>query len=115
MSNSTDLSYIKTLEDLQAMQIMVKLRLKEREKDLAERLHKVPQEAIKATVGAVLPSFISKKVTGMSFSILTSAVRLLFNRKGAKKDDIKNDMLSSAKKLGLFSLIRSAYNLWAKK
>lgn len=114
MSNSTDLSYIKNLQDLQAMQVMVKLRVKEREKDLAERLHKLPHEAIKSTVGAVLPSFISKRVTGASFSILTSAVKLLFSRK-SKKDGIKDDMLSSAKKLGLFSLLRSAYNLWAKK
>lgn len=114
MSNKTDLSYIKNMKDLQAMQVMVKLRVLEREKDLKERLHALPKQSLKAATAAVVPSFLAKKVTGSSFNILTGAVRLLFSRRN-KKEGIKTDMLSSAKKLGVFSLLRTVYTAWAKK
>ncbi len=115
MSNKIDLSHINTLEDLRAMQVMVKLRVKEREKDLQERLHKVPQEAVKATVGAVVPAFLNNKVAGTTWSILKGSAGLLFRKKGNAADGIKKNVVSSAKQLGLFTLLKTAYGLWNKK
>lgn len=114
MSNKTDLSYINNLKDLQAMQVMVRLRVQEREKDLKQRLHELPQQTLKAATAAILPSFLAKRVTSSSVNILTGAIKLLFSRKN-KKEGIKGDMLSSAKKLGVFSLLRAAYTAWVKK
>jgi hypothetical protein len=114
MSNSTDFSYIKTIEDLRAMQVMVKLRIKEREKDLAERLQKVPEETFKATVGAIVPAFLNNKVAGTTMAIVKAAIGLLF-RKKSKRGDAKDNLLSYARQLGIFSLLRAAYNLWKKK
>ncbi len=115
MSNKTDLSYINTLEDLRAMQVMVRLRVKEREKDLQERLHKVPQEAVKATVGAVVPAFLNNKVAGITWSILKGSTGLLFRKKGDTADSIKENVVSSAKQLGVFTLLKTAYTMWRKK
>ena len=115
MSSKTDLSHIKTLEDLRATQAMVRFRVKEREKDLEERLHKLPRETIKATVGAVVPAFLNNKVAGTTWSILKGSLGLLFRKKGDAKDNIKENVVSSAKQLGLFTILKTAYNLWNKK
>ncbi|HWB26639.1 MAG TPA: hypothetical protein VG738_14240 [Chitinophagaceae bacterium] len=114
MRNNKDLSYINTLEDLQAMQVLVKLRIKEREKDLAERLHKLPQETLKAAVGAVVPSFLDNKVTGIAISVLRASLGLIFKRKSSRSA-VKENIFSSAKKLGLFAVLRAGYNLWKNK
>lgn len=115
MSSKTDLSHINTIEELRSTQVMVKLRIKEREKDLAERLHKVPQEAVKATVGAVVPAFLNNKVASITWTILKGSAGLLFRKKGHAANDIKENVVSSAKQLGLFTLLKTAYSLWSKK
>lgn len=114
MSSKKDLSYINTIEDLHAMQTVVKLRIKEREKDLVERMHKLPQETVKATVGAVVPAFLNNKVAGITWGLLRGSVGLLFRKKSAASD-IKQNMFSSAKKLGLFTALKTVYNLLSKK
>ncbi len=111
MSNNLDHSFIKNMEDLQAMQVMVKLRIVEREKDLGKRLKQLPKETVKAATAAVVPSFLAKKISGSGIGLLTGAVGLLFNRKPSSKKDI----VSSAKNLGVFALLRAGYNLWRKK
>jgi hypothetical protein len=114
MSNKKNFSYINTIEDLHAMQTVVKLRIKEREKDLVERMQKLPQETIKATVGAVVPAFLNNRVAGTTWSILKGSLGLLFRKKGAS-DSLKENVFSAAKKLGLFTALKAAYNLWSKK
>lgn len=111
MSNNNDHSFIKNMEDLQAMQVMVKLRILEREKDLGKRIKQLPKETVKAATAAVVPSFLANKISGSGVGLLTGALGFLFNRKSASK----KDMVSSAKKLGLFSLLRAGYGMWSKK
>lgn len=111
MSNNIDHTFIKNMEDLQAMQVMVKLRILEREKDLGKRIKLLPKETVKAATAAVVPSFLASKISGSGMGLVTSAMGLLFNRKSSSK----KDMVSSAKKLGVFSLLKAGYSLWRKK
>jgi len=113
-SSKQDLSYINTIEDLHALQAMVKLRIKEREKDLLERLQKLPQESIKATVGAVVPAFLNNRVAGTTWSILRGSIGLLFKKKTAGSE-LKDNIFASAKKLGLFTGLKALYKLWNRK
>lgn len=111
MSNNSEHQFIKNLEDLQAMQVMVKLRVLEREKDLGKRLRQLPKETVKAATAAVVPSFLANKISGSGIGLVTGALGLLFNRKSASK----KNLVSSAKNLGVFSLLRAGYNFWRKK
>jgi len=111
MSNNVNHSFIKNMEDLQAMQVMVKLRILEREKDLGKRIKQLPKETVKAATAAVVPSFLANKISGSGIGLVTGALGLLFN----KKSSAKKNIVSSAKNLGVFSLLRAGYNLWSKK
>jgi len=111
MNNKVNHSFIKNMEDLQAMQVMVKLRIAEREKDLGARIKQVPKETLKAATAAIVPSFLANKISGSGIGLITGALGLLFKRKSSSKKDI----VSSAKSLGVFSLLRAGYNLWRKK
>ncbi len=110
-----DHSYIHNMEDLEAMKVMLKIRIKDRERDLAERLHNLPQETIKATIGGVVPFFLRNKVAGTTWQLVRGSLGLIFGKNAGSKTGIKESLLSSAKKLGLFTLLKTAIGLWKKK
>ncbi|HVX49531.1 MAG TPA: hypothetical protein VHB48_05210 [Chitinophagaceae bacterium] len=114
MNNSNELAQLKTFDDLHRMQLMVRARVKEREKDLAERFKQLPAEALRAGIEAILPPFLSKRVTGMGIGVFRAITALIFNRKN-KGQTVKDNILSSAKQLGLFSLAKAAYALLKRK
>jgi hypothetical protein len=113
--NSRDLSYIDNLEDLQAQIKSVKITVKQKEKDLEERWNRLPQETLKSTVGAVVPFFLNNTVAAKTFNIIKTAGSLFFSRSAKEKGNIKETLFASAKQLGLFTLLRTAYNIWRKK
>jgi len=108
--SSKDLSYIHTLEELKATKAMVKLRVEEREADLKERLESLPRETIKATVGSVVPYFLSNKVASTSWQVAKGISGLIFRRKDASAKSV----FSSAKKWGFFTIAKTLVGLWKK-
>jgi len=113
--NSRDMSHIDNLEDLQAQIRSVKSSVKQREKDLEERWNRLPQETLKSTLGAVVPFFLNNTVAAKTFNIIKTAGSLVFNKSAKEKGSVKETLLASAKQLGLFTLLRTAYNIWRKK
>ena len=109
-----DLSDVKTLEDLREEISLLKQSLKNDERDLEERLHRMPGEILKASADAVLPAFLNKMIANGTWRILTSGVGILANPFKSKASFGKN-IVGSAKRLGFIALAKGAYNLWRSK
>ena len=113
-ANNKDLSHIDNLDDLKNEIRLVRGRIRASEKELGERWKKLPEESFKSAVGVVLPFYLSNKVAGKSWQLLGTVGRLFsFNKEN--RSGFKKDVLGSAKQLGVFAALRTAYNLWKKK
>lgn len=110
-----DLSHIDNMEELKAEINNVHKRVKFREKDLNERLNRLPHESIKATVSNVVPSVISSFLPGKSASLITGGLGLLLGKGNFEKGSWKAKAANIAKEVSLYTLIKGAYHLWAKR
>jgi len=109
-----NLIYINSLESLQAERAAVKMRLKEREKDFQERVHKLPLEVIKGTIGSVIPFFLSNKVASSTWHVLKGIFGIAFGGRTSKNKSIKETVFSSAKKWGWVTLAKTLYAMLMK-
>lgn len=107
-----DLSHIDTLSDLQREVKLVKARLNQHEYTLNEQWKKLPAESFKVVVRKVVPFYLNNKVLDKSWGLISGIFGLL--GAGNKTDAVKN-VTGTAKKLGVFTVMRAAYNLWKRK
>ena len=109
-----DLSKINTAAELREEIDLLKASLKKDEQALELHFRKMPQEVLKASADAVLPSFINKMIANKSWKILTSSAGLLVNP-FSKKFSFGKSVLGSAKKIGMLAVVKGAYNMWRNK
>lgn len=109
-----DLSEIKNVKDLQDEINLLKASIKRDEQEIELHFRKMPQEALKASADAVLPSFINKMIANGSWKILTSGAGLLANP-FSKKLSFGKNIVGSAKKIGVLAVMKGAYSLWRNK
>lgn len=107
-----DLSHIDNLADLQEEKRLVKARLKLHEQAMAEQWKKLPAESFKFAVRKVVPFYLNNKVLDKSWGLVSGLAGLFGS---GDKASVKKDMMGTAKKLGLFTVIKGAYNLWRKR
>lgn len=114
---STDSIRINSLEDLHAEIRQVKQRIKAREEELGKRWSQVPGEAVKATVGAVLPVIIGDELSSVVWKLLKGAFELIKGKNPAENEEggWKDKFTAGAKKLGLFAALKLLFNLWKGK
>ena len=107
---------INNLEDLHAEIRRVKHRIKEREHDLGERWNRLPEEAVKASVTAILPAFMGNQVASGVWKLLKVVYDLM---KGGKNDETgtgwKETLASGAKQVGLFGVLKLLFSIWKGK
>ncbi|MBC7720820.1 MAG: hypothetical protein H7068_02290, partial [Pedobacter sp.] len=63
---------VTTLSDLQVEIKLLQNRVRTREIDLEERFQRLPEESLKATMGAILPAFINNKIASGTWQLLSS-------------------------------------------
>lgn len=109
-----DLSHVDNLADLLEEKRRVKARIKTHELVLAEQWKKLPAESFKLVVRKVIPFYLNNKVLDKSWGLL-SGIFSLFGGGDDQSSNTKKTMMGAAKKLGIFSVLKAAYNLWRKK
>lgn len=109
-----DLAEINTVKELREVIANLKLSIKKDEDELEERLRQLPRHVVKSAADTVIPSFLNKLIANGSLKLLLSGAALFANplSKGA---GVKKTIMYSAKKLGLITLVRTAYNYWSNK
>lgn len=92
-------------------------RVRARENDLAQRLNRLPEETVKATVGAILSIFIGKGLASGIWKLVKAGVDMVKGKKGGEPGDggSKSGMLAGASKLGIFAILKLLLNLWKGK
>ena len=92
-------------------------RIHARENDLAERWNRLPEETVKATVGAILPIFIGKGLASGIWKLVKAGVDMVKGKKSDGPGDggLKSGMLAGASKLGIFAILKLLLNLWKGK
>ncbi|MEO8710827.1 MAG: hypothetical protein ABI405_01825 [Parafilimonas sp.] len=109
-----DFSNINNLKDLEDEISYSKSSLKKQQQELENRFHKFPHEIVKSAADTFLPSFINKLIANGSWKLLLSSAAMFANP-FSKGFSLKKNILGSAKKLGLLTLIKTAYSLWSSK
>ncbi|MBI2274097.1 MAG: hypothetical protein HYU70_09905 [Bacteroidetes bacterium] len=119
MNNQMNTKPIGSLSDLRTEMYEVKNRLKEKEAGLTERLHQLPGEALKATVGGIVPLFLGGELASGAWKLAKGAFELIKSRKSGDQSgasgDWKTDLLGGAKKLGIFGALKLLFGLWRGK
>lgn len=107
---TTTTNSVQSLSELQTEIKHVRSRIKAREADLEKRWDKLPEESLKAAMGAVLPAFINDKIAGGTWQIVRAIGSLIFvkNKEGEAQPYWKELLGSSAKKFGLSAILKLA-------
>lgn len=113
--NNKDLSYIDNIEELRAEIRSVHIRVKLQERDLNERLNRLPAESMKATVSNVIPLVVGSFLPGKSAALVTGALGLLLGKADFKKGGWKDKATGIARQVSLFAILKGGYNLWKKR
>ncbi|MES2372546.1 MAG: hypothetical protein V4557_08200 [Bacteroidota bacterium] len=113
---SPDNTNINNLEDLHAEMRRVKQSIRERERDLGERWNRLPEEAVKASVTAVLPAFMSNQVASGVWKLVKGVYDFFKgNENGEAGAEVKNTLAGGIKQVGLFSILKLLFSMWKGK
>jgi hypothetical protein len=112
MINQVSMSQINNSNDLEREIKLVKLRLKSHELDLKDRWKRLPEESIKATLGAVIPLFLRRKVASNTWSLIKGVAGLFFNKSKVETSGggWKDLLLGNAKKWGVLAAAQGIFN-----
>ena len=103
----TKTNTVQSLTDLKAEIKLVRSRVKTREIDLEQRWDKLPEESLKAAMGAVLPAFINDKIAGGTWQIVRAIGSFIFSKDEEGKTPFWKELLaSSAQKFGLSAILK---------
>lgn len=115
ITNKTDLSYINSVNDLKTEIQTVRKRVKAQERDLNERLNKLPQEGIKAAVSSVVPSFIGNFLPGKSIGIITGLLGMFMGKGSFENGGWKGKATDIARQVSLYAIVKGAYTFFKKR
>lgn len=119
MNSDSHTRPISSLAELRTEMTAVKQKLRAQEAGLLERLHQLPGEALKATVGGIVPLFLGGELASGAWKLAKGAFELIKSRKSGDQagasGDWKSDLLSGAKKLGIFGALKLLFGLWKGK
>ncbi len=110
-----DFSHVQNIEGLRAEIRRTKTDIDLNENDLAERWQRLPQQALKYTMGAIAGAWLSNTTVSRLLLLAKKSTQLIFSKKNSNKAEIKSDVFNDAKKLGMFAALSTLYSWWKKK
>ncbi len=101
-----------TKESLQQEQRRLKQVIRQQEKDLRQRVQKLPGELVYAGVDAVLPPVLTGRIT---HGILNAGKNFINKSIVQKTAGNTSRLVTAAKQAGLITLLKFAYRVFIKK
>jgi len=115
-TKKTDLTHIVSMQHLNAEIAKVKARNIMQEELLRSRMKQLPKEALKYGALAIVPGILATRITRKGFGVASGVLGWLFNRKNKeKKSAAKEQVIKSAKQVGLFTGLSFLFNKLSKK
>lgn len=118
MINPVSPSVIRNSKDLEREIKLVKLRIKAHELDMKDRWKRLPEESIKATLGAIIPFFLRQKVASGTWALIKALSGMFLSGKeqpASTAGGIKDILLGSAKKWGVLAGVQGIIRLITKR
>ncbi len=109
-----DLSHIRTLEELEEEIQLLKRDIKKQGEELEVQIRKLPHQVVKSATDSLLPSFLNGLLSNSTWRLLLSGATMFANP-FSKGFSFKKNIVSSAKRLGLITLVKTAYGLWSNR
>jgi len=109
-----DFSKIDNLKNLREEIAFLKASLNKQEDELENHFSNMPRHLVKSTAENLLPAFLNKLIANGTWKLLLSSISMFANP-FAKGFSFKKNIVSSAKRLGLITLVKTGYNLWKTK
>lgn len=112
-------THIANLTDLKAEIILVKKELQNKEADLGKRAGRIPAEAAKAAIGAVVPMIIGGELASGAWKLARGAFGMMKGKDkeaGQEQEGAwKETLMGGAKQLGFFGALKLLLSLWKGK
>ncbi|MBS1565687.1 MAG: hypothetical protein JST39_14960 [Bacteroidetes bacterium] len=108
-----DWSNIDSLADLQQAQRSLRAEIRMQEKELRGRVKQVPGELLAAGANAIVPHFLSGKITDSAIGFGRNLVNKIFSKK--EDGSAGSPLLGAAAKMGLFALLRVGFNAFMNR
>jgi hypothetical protein len=102
-----------SVADVQREQRRLRATIKMQEKELRQRVHKVPGELFYSGVNAVVPHFLNGKLTASALNAGRELINKSFQKKNGTGDN--NALVTAAKQAGIFTLLKIAYRAFMKR
>ncbi|HEY8389273.1 MAG TPA: hypothetical protein VIK74_11750 [Parasegetibacter sp.] len=111
--NRRDLSHIRTIEDLRVEKNLTRVRIRANEEELKVRMKHLPAELVGSALTAVVPSFLSGKIT---FSAIKGVKSLLNNLLSKDKSGSIGSVLgATVKRVGMLSALNTGFRMLIKR
>lgn len=102
------------MEDLQREQRRLRAHIKWQEAELHDRVKQLPGELIAAGANAIVPGFLSGKITSNAIHFLKNLVNKLFSKK-REEGEKSPPLFGAAVRTGLFALLKFGFNAFMRK
>jgi hypothetical protein len=109
-----EFSHITNLKQLEEEIQSLKEELKKQGDDIEIRIRKLPSHVVKSTTETLLPSFLNSLISSGTWKLLLSGATLFANP-FARGFSFKKNIVRSAKRLGLITLVKTAYSIWSNR
>jgi hypothetical protein len=106
-----ELSHITNLKELEEEIKSLKAELKIQGDDIEVRIRKFPHHAVKSASETLLPSFLNSLISSGTWKLLLSGAAMFANP-FSKNFSFKKNIVRSAKRLGIITLAKTAFNFW---
>ena len=113
LKTNKDLSRINNLKDLRSEIARIKIVVRRHEARLKELAHKVPEEAIFATVNGVIHIGVKKGVPSNIFNIVRNGIGLMMNINRQKKG--VPGLIAQGKELILYTVLNQLVKFYQQK
>jgi hypothetical protein len=94
---------------------LLKLRITTHELDMGRRVKQLPVEVLKVGINAAVPAFLGNKLAGSTFRIVKGLFSTLFSKSEERGETWKDKVMKPVKQAGIFSALKLAFNLLAKR
>jgi hypothetical protein len=112
MKSSTNIT---NLAELQLQIKQLKQSIKESEVDFQERWKQLPQEAVKATVGSIIPFLITNKIALGGWKMIRGLGRMFTSKKeDGESSNWKESLVGAAKEVGVSSAVKMLFGFFKK-
>ncbi|ANI90139.1 hypothetical protein A9P82_13100 [Arachidicoccus ginsenosidimutans] len=113
-----NLSHINNITDLDAEIRKVKARVRTNEAVIKNNAKKIPVEAVKSTIGSILPTFAKAKIADAAFgtiqTLIGGIIASLLNAR-SNGTSFKQGVADTFRQIGFFETVKAIFQLFRGK